>query len=77
MSDDKAIIEQRENGPLVVKNCADLQLADGTAAEAKPVMALCRCGGSSNKPFCDGTHKEIGFESTGGDVAEKDKSPRL
>ncbi|MEX3007383.1 CDGSH iron-sulfur domain-containing protein [Hoeflea sp. TYP-13] len=73
MSDDKVIIEQRENGPLVVKNLSDLRLADGTAAEAKPVMALCRCGGSQNKPFCDGTHKNIGFESAGSDVAAKDK----
>lgn len=73
MSDDTVTIEQRENGPLVVKNCSDLRHADGSAAEAKPVMALCRCGGSSNKPFCDGSHNDIGFESAGSNVAEKDK----
>ncbi len=73
MSDDTVTIEERENGPLVVKNLGDLRLADGTAAEAKPVMALCRCGGSQNKPFCDGTHNNIGFESAGSDVAAKDK----
>ncbi|WP_419914184.1 CDGSH iron-sulfur domain-containing protein [Hoeflea sp.] len=73
MSDGKVTIEQRENGPLVVKNLGNLQLADGTEAECKPVMALCRCGGSSNKPFCDGSHKENGFDSAASDVADKDK----
>ena len=73
MSDGQAVIEQRENGPLVVKNLSDLRLADGTAAEAKPVMALCRCGGSQNKPFCDGTHAQIGFDSTAAtDISERD-----
>ncbi len=70
---DETIIEQRENGPLVVKNCSELRLADGSAAEAKPVMALCRCGASSNKPFCDGSHNEIGFESAPADVSDKDR----
>lgn len=73
MSGKEVNIEQRENGPLVVKNLGDLRLADGTAAQAKPVMALCRCGGSQNKPFCDGTHAKNGFESAGSDVAAKDK----
>jgi CDGSH-type Zn-finger protein len=73
MNDARTVIEQRENGPLVVKNCGDLRLSDGSAAETRPVMALCRCGGSSNKPFCDGTHKKKGFDSAAADVAEKDK----
>lgn len=73
MSDEQPVIEERENGPLVVKHISDLRLSDGSAAECKPVMALCRCGGSSNKPFCDGTHKENGFDSAAADVASKDK----
>lgn len=72
MSNEQVVIEQRENGPLVVKNLSNLQLADGAAAEAKPVMALCRCGGSQNKPFCDGTHSKIGFDSACSEVADKD-----
>jgi CDGSH-type Zn-finger protein len=73
MSDDGPVIEERENGPLVVKNLGDLHLSDGTLAEPKPVMALCRCGGSQNKPYCDGTHAKNGFNSAGADVAAKDR----
>ena len=69
---DRPVVEERENGPLVVKGVTKLTDADGTRMEAKPVMALCRCGASKNKPFCDGTHNEIGFSSTGGQPAGKD-----
>ncbi|MCA9726862.1 MAG: CDGSH iron-sulfur domain-containing protein [Candidatus Eisenbacteria bacterium] len=54
-------IEIRENGPYLVKNLGSLQLADGTTRPTEEVFALCRCGGSANKPFCDGTHKRNGF----------------
>ncbi|HEY8528391.1 MAG TPA: CDGSH iron-sulfur domain-containing protein [Paenibacillaceae bacterium] len=37
--------------------------AEGNAFEVKESFSLCRCGGSNNKPFCDGTHRSIGFES--------------
>lgn len=53
-----------KNGPLLVEgNCA---LFDGTGKEAASSgpFALCRCGGSRNKPFCDGTHIKIGFDDT-------------
>ena len=49
------------NGPYIVRDLPTLQNSEGERLEAKPVMALCRCGGSANKPFCDGTHAEIGF----------------
>jgi len=52
-----------ENGPLIVSGVGDLKAADGTANAAKPRMFLCRCGGSMNKPFCVGSHKNNGFES--------------
>lgn len=73
MSDDKPEIEQRDNGPLVVKNLKTLTLGDGSTEETKPVMALCRCGASKNKPFCDGSHQEIGFDSAGADVSSRDR----
>lgn len=73
MSDGQVTIEQRDNGPLVVKNLGDLRNADGSAAETRPVMALCRCGGSRSKPFCDGSHADNGFESSpAADISERD-----
>jgi CDGSH-type Zn-finger protein len=51
------------NGPYLVTNVTTLNNSRGEAIDARPRMALCRCGGSSNKPFCDGTHARIGFES--------------
>lgn len=66
-------IEGRENGPFVVTDLTSLRAADGQEIECKPVMALCRCGGSKNKPFCDGSHKENGFQSRGGKPAGRDR----
>ena len=65
-------IEERENGPLVVSGLDAMTGPDGDI-EVKPVMALCRCGASKSKPFCDGTHKETGFESRGGKPAGRDR----
>ncbi|MEL6202664.1 MAG: CDGSH iron-sulfur domain-containing protein [Pseudomonadota bacterium] len=56
-------ITERENGPLVVENPPEVLDANGSAVETKAVAALCRCGASKNKPFCDGTHNAIGFSS--------------
>ena len=54
-------IDIMENGPYIVKGLKRLTTSDGQSVEAKETVALCRCGASTNKPFCDGTHKEIGF----------------
>lgn len=51
------------NGPYQVTNVTALENSRGESISARPEMALCRCGGSANKPFCDGTHAAIGFES--------------
>ncbi|SDJ82918.1 CDGSH iron-sulfur domain-containing protein [Sediminibacillus albus] len=59
----KTIIQVRDNGSILVKGDVELLDAEGNVYETKPAFSLCRCGASSNKPFCDGTHKEIGFES--------------
>lgn len=60
MSDHPAI-ECAPNGPYLVRNLADLRDAQGGRIDTQPVVALCRCGGSANKPFCDGTHGRNGF----------------
>jgi CDGSH-type Zn-finger protein len=54
-------IECKPDGPYLVKGVEDLRDAQGNAIAAKAVMALCRCGGSAKKPFCDGTHQKNGF----------------
>lgn len=58
---DKAAIDISENGPFIVKGLGKFRNSRGELIESKEKMALCRCGGSSNKPFCDGTHSKIGF----------------
>jgi len=59
--DSKPTIECAPNGPYIVENLENLQDSKGGRIPTKPVVALCRCGGSANKPFCDGTHSKIGF----------------
>jgi len=53
--------EEGVSGPLFVKGNIALESADGTLYEVRNRMALCRCGESENKPFCDATHISIGF----------------
>lgn len=65
MADDVKI-RMRANGPLVVEGPFTLTDSEGNAfplSSEKPAFALCRCGASANKPFCDGAHKQIDFES--------------
>ena len=56
-------IRTRENGPLLVTGPITLLDAEGNAFNlgGKETVALCRCGHSKNKPFCDGSHKSCGF----------------
>ena len=52
-------------GPLWLRGGVQLVGADGFRYEVRNRMTLCRCGGSRNKPFCDGTHAAIGFRDGG------------
>ncbi len=59
------VIKVNKNGPLLMP-ATDVTLVDHHGntiplPEGKPNVALCRCGASSRKPFCDGTHKTNGF----------------
>ena len=58
------VIRTRPNGPFVVEGPFKLVDSQGNAFAldpAKPAIALCRCGHSARKPFCDGAHKTCGF----------------
>ena len=59
----KVTIKVNDNGSYRITGDVELVDAEGNAFETKPSFSLCRCGASKNKPFCDGTHKKIGFES--------------
>jgi uncharacterized Fe-S cluster protein YjdI len=54
-------IQASENGPLLASGGVRVLDAEGNVLFEGVNAALCRCGGSGNKPFCDGTHKKNGF----------------
>jgi CDGSH-type Zn-finger protein len=57
-------IKGRENGPLLIPAGATYTDADGNPQTTPGSnIALCRCGASANKPFCDGSHRKINFEA--------------
>ena len=58
-----------EDGPLAVRGDLVVRLEDG-ALERLPRAALCRCGKSHNKPFCDNSHLKAGFRAPGTSPAE-------
>jgi CDGSH-type Zn-finger protein len=67
-------IKAMENGPYLVTGAVKIVDVDGNeydVSERKSV-ALCRCGGSTTKPFCDGTHSKTGFQAAERAVAAED-----
>jgi CDGSH-type Zn-finger protein len=69
----------RKNGPFRVEapeGAIELVDADGHKYDltGKTNFALCRCGGSVNKPFCDGTHSRIGFQAAEAAVRAEEQS---
>jgi uncharacterized Fe-S cluster protein YjdI len=54
-------VEPRPNGPLFVRGLARIVGPNGELIREDTRLALCRCGASENKPFCDGSHRRIGF----------------
>ncbi len=51
-----------KNGPLKVEGDLELYDAEGNPIQTPETTYLCRCGGSGNKPFCDGTHRRNNFQ---------------
>lgn len=61
----EAVVTAHANGPLHFDGVVEIS-GDGHEGSARFLQPwLCRCGASKNKPFCDGSHKEIGFEAEG------------
>ena len=57
-----------ENGPIIIETEASVSYSEAGSSEEKTgPIALCRCGESSKKPFCDGTHKKAGFRALSAD----------
>jgi 3-phenylpropionate/trans-cinnamate dioxygenase ferredoxin subunit len=67
-------IKIKDNGPYVVQG--EFNLIDAQGNEVPVIKAaLCRCGGSTTKPFCDGTHSKIGFQGAIAAVQQTEKKP--
>ncbi len=62
---DAVDIRIRPSGPYLARGPITLHDVDGYLLDTagKDVVALCRCGGSTTNPFCDGTHSKIGFQA--------------
>lgn len=72
MNSTKPTITPAPNGPYLVSQLSNLQNSTGPL-EVKGQIALCRCGGSANKPFCDGAHTKNGFSDAKLDGRADDK----
>ena len=62
---DRVRIRIKPNGSIRVTGTVDIVDADGNILETKTDFSLCRCGHSKDKPWCDGSHKEAGFQAAG------------
>lgn len=63
---DRTNIQCGSDGPLFVRGVGSLEAAEGGREwPAGKLVALCRCGASANKPFCDGKHRAAGFSDAG------------
>lgn len=69
---DETVIRVLNNGPYRVEGPVKILDADGNEIDTtgKARISLCRCGGSTTKPFCDGTHSKIGFQGANIAVAK-------
>jgi len=63
MGDSKVVV--RDNGPLLLTGIGTVEDAEGNSFDTggKETIALCRCGASKKRPFCDGAHRDSNFEA--------------
>jgi uncharacterized Fe-S cluster protein YjdI len=59
-----AVVTLSTDGPLAMEGRVRVQTAGGEIVREAERVALCRCGGTRNQPFCDGSHQRVGFRST-------------
>ena len=69
-------VEPRPNGPLFVRGRVRIVDNEGRLIREDTRLALCRCGASGNKPFCDGSHRRIGFTTAPKAAESPTKDPR-
>ena len=70
-------IRLRRNGPYVIDG-DDVKVVDWNGAEyavGRRPIALCRCGASTTKPFCDGSHSKVGFQAAEAAVPDSQDKP--
>jgi 3-phenylpropionate/trans-cinnamate dioxygenase ferredoxin subunit len=70
-------VRLRRNGPYVIES-EDVRVVDWNGVEyevTRRPIALCRCGASTNKPFCDGTHSRVGFQAAEAAVPGSEDKP--
>lgn len=60
---DPVTVHAVADGPLFMRGAVTLQTEDGRTVRSDSRMALCRCGASANKPFCDNSHRTTGFHA--------------
>ena len=76
MTDLPTKITPYRNGPYLIRGPFAIVDQDGNEIEIRRrVVALCRCGRSQIRPFCDGTHKVIGFQADSGVTPTEDPDP--
>lgn len=62
LSSNKLILKLMDDGPILLEGTYRVHSIANEAVNSSKGVAMCRCGQSSTKPFCDGTHKEVGFK---------------
>ncbi|MFN0281347.1 MAG: CDGSH iron-sulfur domain-containing protein [Kineosporiaceae bacterium] len=65
-----AVVTVSADGPYLVSGQVEIRNAEGALVKSVTKAALCRCGNSENKPFCDGSHRRVGFTDPGPAAAE-------